>query len=360
MNESRYIRQLQLDSVGTEGQERLGRARVLVVGAGGLGCPVLHYLAAAGVGTLGVADADTVSMSNLHRQLLFDPEDTGKLKVHVVARKLRHFNSEVEIIPYPFFLSAENAEELFASYDIIVDATDDLPTRYIINDAAYLTGKPWVFAGLYKHEGQIAVFNHKGSATYRCLFPEPPPLQSLPTCNQTGILGVVPGILGVMQANEVLKLLIGFGDPLVNTLLTLDTRTMRQQQISIIPKAYTHEEIQSALRQNHRKQTGSPELLSLDEVMNRENICIVDVRETHEIPNLKEFATMQLNLHTIMNEVTHLPKEEPKVFYCQSGTRARIAAEWLLKQGYVNCFVLKEQAEEIQELLEQRTYGEEI
>ncbi|WP_038031451.1 HesA/MoeB/ThiF family protein [Thermonema rossianum] len=221
----RYDRHLRLQGFGLDAQLRLKQAKVLVVGAGGLGCPVLQYLAAAGVGTLGIVDGDTVSLSNLQRQPLYTPADIGKNKAETAAERLKAFNPLIAYEVYPFFLTADNAIDLIARFDVVVDGSDSFATRYLVNDACVIAQKPLVYGAVFRFEGQVAVFNYKGSATYRCLFPEPPLPHEMPACSEAGVLGILPGIVGMWQANEVIKLLTGIGQPLVNTLMTLDLLT---------------------------------------------------------------------------------------------------------------------------------------
>ncbi len=229
----RYSRHLALPEVGPEGQTRLKSARVLVVGAGGLGCPILQYLAAAGVGTIGIADGDTVDESNLQRQVLYTTADIGTPKVRAAAQRLAALNPLVELVEYPIFLTADNASAIAADYDIIVDGSDNFPTRYLLNDISTAQGKPLVFGSVLGFEGQVAVFNYKGSATYRCLYPEPPDPRDSPSCSELGVLGVLPGITGCLQANEVLKIILGAGDVLAGRLLVLNALTMQTMQFDI-------------------------------------------------------------------------------------------------------------------------------
>ena len=200
----RYDRQIKLDEVGNSGQEKLRNASVLIVGVGGLGCPAAQYLVGAGIGRIGLMDHDRVSLSNLHRQTLFSEGDIGNSKAKVAQEKLQQLNSEIELIAIEDALTIANAENLFNEYDIILDGTDNFETKYLINDACILTGKPWVYASIYKHEGQLSIFNYQDGPSYRCLFPKTT-LQNI-SCEATGVLGVTPGILGTLQAAEVLKM----------------------------------------------------------------------------------------------------------------------------------------------------------
>ncbi|MGZ0657296.1 molybdopterin-synthase adenylyltransferase MoeB [Coraliomargarita sp. W4R72] len=228
----RYQRHLTLPNFGEAAQLRLKSAKVLVVGAGGLGCPVLQYLAAAGVGTLGIVDDDVVSLSNLQRQILFNEADVGHGKAELAAQKLRSMNPHINCVPHATRLGVDNALELISQYDLVVDGTDNFPTRYLISDACVLADKPLVYGALYTFQGQASVFNWQGGPTYRCLFPEPPRPEDAPNCSEIGVIGVLPGMIGMIQATEVIKLITGVGEPLSGKLLMFDALTMRQQIVT--------------------------------------------------------------------------------------------------------------------------------
>ena len=223
IEKNRYSRHILLDKIGLEGQEKLKGAKVLVIGAGGLGCPVLQYLTAAGVGTIGIIDFDIVDETNLQRQILFTVNDVGVNKAEAAENRLRQLNPYVRFNIYPERLTTKNALNLFSEYDIIVDGTDNFSTRYLVNDACVITGKPLVYGAIYKFEGQVAVFNFNGGPSYRCLFPEPPKSGSVPNCSEVGVIGVLPGLIGTQQANEVIKLILEIGEPLSGKLLTYNS-----------------------------------------------------------------------------------------------------------------------------------------
>ena len=231
----RYQRQLQLHELGMSGQRKLKQARVLVIGAGGLGCGVLQYLVAAGVGKIGIVDFDTVALSNLQRQVIYTTEDIGKSKVDCAIRHLAKQNHDVALQGFPLELNNKNAIEIFSAYDIVVDGTDNYSTRYLVNDACVLLDKPLVYGAVYRFEGQVSVFNHTNKngkgPTYRCLFPEPPVGDGLMNCSETGVLGVVPGMIGVIQANETIKLITGIGEQLSGRLLVINSLTMELKTI---------------------------------------------------------------------------------------------------------------------------------
>lgn len=224
---SRYMKQMLLADFGIEGQQKLKTAKVLVVGAGGLGCPVLQYLAATGVGSIGIADGDVVEASNLHRQVLYSTTDLGRKKADAAAEKLNMQNPFVSVKEYPVFVTQQNALELLAGYDIIIDGCDNFATRYIVNDAAVILGKPLVYGSILGYEGQIAVFNNKGSKNLRHLFPEPPNPEDVPSCAENGVLGTVPGIIGNIMAQTAISVLLE-RNPLENTFIVFNTITLEK------------------------------------------------------------------------------------------------------------------------------------
>ncbi len=229
----RYSRHLLLPEVGLHGQQKLREARVLLVGAGGLGSPTATYLAAAGVGRIGLVEFDTVDLSNLQRQILYTTGDVGRPKLDVAAERLRALNPEISVVPHPGPLTRENALGLLKEYDVVVDGTDNFPTRYLVNDAAILTGIPNVYGSIYRFEGQVTVFGARAGPCYRCLYPEPPPPHLVPSCAEAGVLGVLPGIVGLLQAIETLKLLLGVGEPLVGRLVLFDALALRFRELRI-------------------------------------------------------------------------------------------------------------------------------
>ena len=228
-----YSRHLILPEVGTLGQKKLKAAKVLAIGAGGLGSPVGLYLAAAGVGTLGMVDFDVVDESNLHRQVLFGRSSVGKLKIQAATERLRDINPHIDIVPHETRLDSSNALDLFRDYDVVVDGTDNFPTRYLVNDACVLLGKPNVYGSIFRFEGQVSVFWGAKGPCYRCLFPEPPPPGLVPSCAEGGVLGVLPGIIGSLQANEVIKLIVGAGDPLIGRLVLFDALKLKFRELKL-------------------------------------------------------------------------------------------------------------------------------
>lgn len=229
---SRYNRHIILSEIGQQGQDKISNAKVLVVGAGGLGCPILQYLTAAGIGTIGIIDFDVVDISNLQRQVLFGSSSLGQNKAEAAKQRLKDLNNTISIISYPKKLTYKNAITLFNQYDIIVDGTDNFETRYLVNDACIITNKPLVFGAIYKFEGQISVFNYKNGPSYRCLFPNPPN-GTVPNCSEIGVLGVLPAIIGSMQANEILKIILGIGNVLSGKLLCYNALTLQISTLTL-------------------------------------------------------------------------------------------------------------------------------
>ena len=245
---NRYNRHIILSEIGQAGQDKISSAKVLIIGAGGLGCPIALYLTAAGVGTLGIIDFDTVEISNLQRQVLYGTSTLGKNKAIAAKERLEDLNDDISIVAYPEKLTHKNAIDLFNQYDIIVDGTDNFETRYLVNDACIIANKPFVFGAIYKFEGQISVFNYKNGPSYRCVFPNPPEKGSVPNCSEIGVLGVLPGIIGTMQANEVLKMILELGNTLSGKLLCYNALTL---QNSILKIKKSEAIIQSILKDNN-------------------------------------------------------------------------------------------------------------
>src|SRR5262245_27747548 len=294
----RYARQIRLPSLGIDGQQRLKRASVLIVGAGGLGSPAAMYLAAAGVGRIGIADADRVDPSNLHRQLLHRTDDVGSLKADSARETLGSINPHVRVEPIGERVSAANALDLVTTYDVVIDGTDNFPTRYLLNDACVLTGRPLVYGSVDRFEGQVSVFASEHGPCYRCLFPRPPKAGTVQNCADAGVLGVLPGLIGTLQATEALKLIVGLGEPLIGRLLIVDTLTMRFRTIGVdrdptCPACGTHEirdlidyEAFCAGDTIRSQPPAAPGIISpteLAEALNKgESVVVIDVREPYE------------------------------------------------------------------------------
>ncbi|MDR5590507.1 HesA/MoeB/ThiF family protein [Christiangramia sp. SM2212] len=313
----RYDRQIKLNEVGASGQEKLRQASVLIVGVGGLGCPAAQFLVGAGIGRIGLIDYDRVSLSNLHRQVLFSEEDLGKPKVHVAKHKLQQLNSEVEIDIFEEPLSIENAENLFQMYDIILDGTDNFETKYLINDACILAEKPWVYASIYKNEGQISVFNYQDGPSYRCLFPQTT-RQNI-SCEETGVLGVTPGILGTMQAAEVLKIILGAGTILSGNLKLINILSGKDQILKISKRTEEIEKI--------KNQGIIP--VSIHCRISDETKLYLDIREIFEQPRISSDRVLQIPLSELEDRLEEIPKQEDILVFCQSGKRSKKVVDLL-------------------------------
>ncbi len=334
MNIDRYSRQLILKGFGEQGQHKLSNAKVLVVGAGGLGVPVLTYLNAMGVGAIGIVDNDVVSASNLHRQVLYDTSDIGKPKVEVSLRKLKAQNPETELIGHATFLTIENALKIIAAYDIVVDATDNFPTRYLINDACVVLEKPFVYGALHGFEGQISVFNHFGGPTYRCLFPNMPKVNEVPNCNEHGVLGIVPGIVGNLQALETVKVITGIGEVLSGKLLLYNglSQTVQKMKFPLVPEnlKMTH------LADDYDFSCDSSFLSIKSDVfetlLTEKKLQILDVRTYGEYENEHLTGVLNIPLSDLEYNIGRIPKNKSVYVICQSGIRSRQAIAILQKQ----------------------------
>ncbi|GAA4326352.1 HesA/MoeB/ThiF family protein [Pontixanthobacter gangjinensis] len=320
----RYDRQIKLDEVGVSGQEKLRNASVLIVGVGGLGCPAAQYLVGAGIGRLGLIDHDRVSLSNLHRQLLFTEEDLGKSKAVVSKSRLQQINSEVEIDVFEEPLSLDNAENLFQLYDIILDGTDNFETKYLINDACILTEKPWVYASIYKNEGQLSVFNFQDGPSYRCLFPKTT-RQNI-SCEATGVLGVTPGILGTMQAAEVLKMIFGAGNVLSGKLKLINILSGQDQLLTISKRVEEIEKI---------KNEGIIPV-RVECKISDETKLYLDIREIFEQPRVNSGKVLQIPLSELEDRLEEIPKQEEVLVFCQSGKRSKKVVDLLKAQFEFN------------------------
>jgi adenylyltransferase/sulfurtransferase len=346
----RYQRQLILKGFGVEAQRKLKAARVLVIGAGGLGCPIMQYLVAAGVGQIGIADHDTVSVSNLHRQILFGQEDVGRPKVEVVKRKMNALNQDTVVEIWQEKWTSSLCLEKFPLFDIIVDATDNFASRYMINDACVLLGKPLVFGAVSQFEGQVAVFNHviengNRSVNYRDLFPEPPASGEVLNCAEGGVLGVLPGMIGAMQATEVIKLITGLGKPLVNRLWNYNalTQDVFVMQLVSNPAGTVHLPLSEDqfLKMDYDWLCSIP-MAGIEEVdvyawkQNHMADLVVDIREPYEEPRLNElskqlgFNLLEIPLSALESKMNDLSNQQV-VFVCQAGRRSLQAVSIWLK-----------------------------
>jgi sulfur-carrier protein adenylyltransferase/sulfurtransferase len=333
---TRYQRQILLKEFGIKGQQQLQKSRVLVVGAGGLGCPALQYLAAAGIGTIGIADDDLISLSNLHRQILFTTNDVGEHKAIVAAERLRQMNPDINVIAVVKRLTNKNALKIIASYHIIIDGTDNFATRYMLNDACVLLKKPLVYGSVYKFEGQVAVFNVNGSANYRDIFPRPPKINEVPDCNEAGVIGVLPGIIGGLQASETIKLITGLGVPLVNRLLNFNALHNQFFETLIKPLADTKELIPADAVSFMAKDYGifcDTKFHTIEEIdkrrfntlMEEKDIIVIDVREENERPLITFFNYIQIPLSRLAAEADRFNGKDI-ITICQTGKRSLEAA----------------------------------
>ena len=338
----RYSRQIALEEIGEAGQLKLQNARVLVIGAGGLGCPVLQNLAAAGVGTIGIVDGDVVEETNLHRQLLYTLKDCGKNKVEVAQKVIFERNPEIKINVFAEFFSTENAFEIVQDYQIIVDCTDTLAVRYLINDVAVFKKIPVVYASIYKFEGQLSVFNYKNGSSYRCLFPEQESLNAVPNCVESGVLGVLPNVLGTFQATEVLKMILEIGEVLSGKLLIYDALHFQTQIIDFAknPKAIEKGFINGSQLLNSKKTNESLNPEAFLEKCNQLGMVVIDVRELDEMPEFKGKNVIQIPLSELEEYSKKLDKNQEIVVFCQTGERSQAALNYLKKSGFVGVFHL--------------------
>ena len=350
---ARYSRHLIMPEVTLDGQKRLKAARVLLVGAGGLGAPLGLYLTAAGVGHLGIVDADVVDSSNLQRQVTFTTDDVGTSKLVAAKRRLNGLNPYTEITTYDTRLSSENALEIFKDYDIIVDGTDNFPTRYLVNDACVLLGKPNVYGSIFRFEGQVSVFYAKEGPCYRCLYPEPPPPGLVPSCAEGGVLGVLPGIVGALQAAETLKLILGIGDPLIGRLLRFDALKMQFREYKLredpnCPISGEHPTITGLIDYDEFCGLNAAPEVELEQSQEitptalqarldaGEHIVIVDVREPHEwaLGTIKAPDVRFIPVGDIPARMHELDSADEIVLQCRSGVRSARALGMLEQAGF--------------------------
>lgn len=348
----RYGRHLILPEVGVNGQRRLKQARILLVGTGGLGSPAALYLAAAGVGTLGLVDFDTVDVTNLHRQILHGTSDVGRPKLDSASDRLHDINPHVHLERFDTRLTSANALEIARGFDLVVDGSDNFPTRYLVNDTCVLLGIPNIYGSIHRFEGQASVFAHSNGPCYRCLFREPPPPGSVPSCAEAGVFGVLPGLIGTIQATEAIKLVLGLGDSLAGRLLLVDTVRMRFRTIEVrkdptCPACGTRE-IQTLIDYeafcgltigdtDAHEASGSIGTLGVTELAERlargEQVQLIDVREQHEWDIARIPGARLVPLGTLEKHLATLDRTRDVVLYCKTGVRSRRAAKLLLTHG---------------------------
>ncbi len=355
---ARYARHLSLPEVGLEGQRRLKAAKVLCVGAGGLGSPLALYLAAAGIGTLGLVDFDAVDASNLQRQILHSTHDIGRSKLDSAAEKLSALNPALDIIKHEVMLTSANALDIIRSYDIVADGTDNFPTRYLVNDACVLLGKPNAYGSIFRFEGQASVFCTQDGPCYRCLYPDPPPPGLVPSCAEGGVLGILPGLVGIIQATEVIKLILRpmmeeSSEPLIGRLLHIDALKLNFRSLKVkknpecavcganptIRHLVDYNQFCGTLPQptkETRSMNGIPQMSARElkeKLKNGEEIFILDVREVHEYQRAN-IGGVLMPMNTVPARLHEIPRDRHVVVQCHSGARSQAVAEFLLQQGF--------------------------
>ena len=341
----RYARQTILPMIGPAGQTRLKNARILLIGAGGLGSSPAIYLAAAGMGTIGLVDPDVVSLSNLHRQILHTTSDIDKPKVFSAYEKLKQINPEVHVVPHQKRLNAENAQTILADYDLVIDGTDNLPSRYLINDACFFQKKNFIFGGVHQFEGQLSIFG-PGGPCYRCFFREMPPPQEMPSCAEAGVIGVVPGIIGLMQANEAIKWICQIGEPLLGRLLIFDALSVHWRKIKIkkdpeCPLCGTHPTIHTLEEYSWKCSTPEPAangkitVRELKQLRDKQpDLYLLDVREQAEWDIARIEGAHLKPLSTLEGNFEDIPKDKSIYCFCKLGPRSVKAVEFLKSKGY--------------------------
>jgi adenylyltransferase/sulfurtransferase len=358
----RYSRHLIMPEVGVEGQEKLINSSVLCIGAGGLGSPLALYLAAAGVGHLGVLDFDVVDFSNLQRQIIHSEKTIGELKVESAKKRILELNSDIKVTTYNEMLTSENAMEIIKDYDVIVDGTDNFATRYLVNDSCVLLGKPNVYGSIFRFEGQVSVFDAKKGPCYRCLYPEPPPPGLVPSCAEGGVLGILPGIIGTLQAAEAVKLIIEKGNPLIGRLLFLDVLEMQPREMKLrkdpncpicgenatIKELMDYEEFcgigRGELGQEETTQREDSEEdvleINIDQFKeirdNGNNVVVLDVREYHEYDICNIEGSVLIPLGEITDRIDELNEDDEIIVHCHHGARSMKATQFLKDKGFKN------------------------
>src|SRR5580700_8030676 len=347
---SRYSRHLILPEVGMEGQQRLKAARVLCVGTGGLGSPLAFYLAAAGIGTLGLVDFDVVDASNLQRQIIHSTKDIGRKKLDSAEEKLIALNPALKVVKHDTMLTSANALDILKDYDIVADGTDNFPTRYLVNDACVLLGKPNVYGSIFRFEGQASVFSTKEGPCYRCLYPEPPPPGLVPSCAEGGVLGILPGLVGVIQATEVIKLILGIGEPLIGRLLLVDALAMRFRELKLrknpdCPACGTHPTVTELIDYNQfcgirGEEAAAPSTMrdmTVEELKQRldkgDDLFVLDVREPHEY-QICNIGGHLIPLNDLPKRVSELDSSREIVVHCKMGGRSAKAVAFLQQAGF--------------------------
>ena len=353
---ARYSRHLIMPEVALDGQKKLKRARVLTIGAGGLGSPLAMYLAAAGIGTIGIVDFDVVDESNLQRQIIHGTSDLGRPKLESARERIEDINPNVEVETFGDPLSSENAMEIIEDYDVIVDGTDNFPTRYLVNDACVLAGKPNVYGSIFRFEGQASVFYAEEGPCYRCLYPEPPPPGLVPSCAEGGVLGILPGAIGTIQATETVKLILGIGEPLISRLLLYDALSMRFREMKLrkdpncpvcgenpsVTELIDYQEF-CGIPQANAQVDEVPEITvrELSEKLgNGRGVSVLDVREPHEY-DVANIGARLIPLGELPERLVELDQDETIAIHCKTGSRSARAVRLLQDAGFQNVYNVK-------------------
>jgi molybdopterin/thiamine biosynthesis adenylyltransferase/rhodanese-related sulfurtransferase len=355
---ARYSRHLIMPEVALDGQKKLKQARVLTIGAGGLGSPLAMYLAAAGVGTIGIVDFDVVDESNLQRQIIHGTSDLGRPKLESAREKVEDINPNVKVETFGEPLSSENALEIFEDFDVIVDGTDNFPTRYLVNDASVLTGKPNVYGSIFRFEGQASVFYAEEGPCYRCLYPEPPPPGLVPSCAEGGVLGILPGAIGTIQATETVKLLLGIGEPLIGRLLLYDALTMRFREMKLrkdpncpvcgenptVTELIDYQEFCGIPQAQQADQADEVPEITVGELKekleNGQKVSVLDVREPHEY-EVANIGARLIPLGELPERLIELDEGETLAVHCKTGSRSARAVQLLKEAGFQNVYNVK-------------------
>lgn len=356
----RYSRHLIMPEVGMEGQKKIKAAKILLIGTGGLGSPTSMYLAAAGVGTLGIVDYDTVDYTNLQRQIIHGTKDIGRPKLESAADTLADINPYLQIIKYEVPFTSHNALEILKDYDLIIDGTDNFPTRYLVNDAAVMLGKLNVYGSIFRFEGQVSVFGHPEGPCYRCMFPEPPPPGLVPSCAEGGVLGVLPGTVGTLQATEALKLIMGIGKPLVGRMLLYDALEMTWDTINVrknpacpicsehptLTELIDYEQFCGVPAHDHSEYGKNTELrpvptISVQDLKRKleagEDFFFLDVREPHEA-EISQIGAVLIPKGVVRQRLNEIPRDQQVVVHCRSGARSADVVRWLQDEGYSDVY----------------------
>lgn len=333
----RYDRQIILEELGISGQQKLKSSSILVIGAGGLGCPLLFYLVAAGIGKIGITDHDEVDESNLQRQILFNTNDIGKNKAEAAAEKLQLLNPYVNLSAHPYKINPENASSLIAAYDLVIDGSDNFRTRYLVSDTAKALNKPLISGSIFKFEGQVSVFNYKGGPDYRSLYPEPPMPDEVPNCGESGIIGPLAGITGSIMANEAIKVISEFGTPLSGKLLIFNALNNDTQIFSFDKATEKMQENPIKSKPANAIQITMQQMKEWE--ANDESFCLIDVREHYEFEEFN-IGGINISLYELKDKIAGIPPVKKLILCCQSGTKSRIAAKLIKDKHSAELFII--------------------